>query len=208
MAEGKKSFVAYCDWGDIFDELNNEEAGLLAKHLFDYVRDKNPVAKDQLTKMMFIQIKQSLKRDLVKYDKYIDKQKINGAKGGRPKKTQITQPFIEKPKKADSVSVSVSDTVSDSVNDNDILLEKETKELFKTWLDYRKEIKKPIKSDKTKIALANKILKEGFKKSSEIINNSIECGYQGLFWDKFTPQNKQPLSQMDSGVRKKLEKYS
>lgn len=203
MAEGKKSFVAYCDWGDIFDELNNEEAGLLVKHLFDYVRDKNPVAKDQLTKMMFIQIKQSLKRDLVKYDKYIDKQKVNGAKGGRPKKTQITQPLIEKPKKADSVS----DSVTVSVSVNDILLEKETKELFKTWLDYRKEIKKPIKSDKTKIALANKILKEGFKKSSEIINNSIECGYQGLFWDKFTQQKKQPLSQMDSGVRKKLEKY-
>ena len=25
MAEGKKSFVAYCDWENIFDMLSNEE---------------------------------------------------------------------------------------------------------------------------------------------------------------------------------------
>ena len=111
MAEGKKSFVAYCDWGDIFDELSNEEAGKLVKHLFNYVRDKNPVTDDKLTKMLFIQIQQSLKRDLVKYDKYIDKQRVNGSKGGRPKNPTLsekTQPFIEKPKKADSVNVNVS----------------------------------------------------------------------------------------------------
>jgi hypothetical protein len=85
MAENKKSFVAYCDWGEIFDELDNEEAGKLVKHLFDYVRDKNPKAEDKLTKMMFIQIQQSLKRDLKKYENYIDKQSLNGKKGGRPK---------------------------------------------------------------------------------------------------------------------------
>lgn len=119
MAEDKKSFIAYCDWGDIFDELSDDEAGRLVKHLFDYVRDKNPEPKDKLTKMMFIQIQQSLKRDLVKYGKYIDKQKSNGKKGGRPKKnptvSQKTQPFFEKPKKADSVNVTVN--VNDNVND-------------------------------------------------------------------------------------------
>ena len=36
------------------------EAGKLVKHLFDYVRDKDPVAEDKLTKMMFIQIQQIL----------------------------------------------------------------------------------------------------------------------------------------------------
>ena len=117
MAKDKKSFVAYSDWGSIFDELDNEEAGKLVKHLFDYVRDKEPIAVDKLTKMMFIQIQQSLKRDLVKYDKYIDKQSANGKKGGRPKKnptlSKKTQPLINKPKKADSVSVSVNDSVND-----------------------------------------------------------------------------------------------
>tara|TARA_R110000803_G_scaffold206969_2_gene274595 strand:- start:2259 stop:2687 length:429 start_codon:yes stop_codon:yes gene_type:complete len=60
--------------------------------------------------MCFIPIKQTLKRDLKKYEVYIGKQRDNGAKGGRPKKTQITQRLNEEPKKADSVSVNVSDS--------------------------------------------------------------------------------------------------
>jgi hypothetical protein len=123
MAEGKKSFVAYCDWQETFEELTDEEAGKLIKHLFNYVNDKNPEASDKLTKMCFIPIKQSLKRDLKKYEGYIDKQKVNGAKGGRPKKTQITQALITEPKKADSVSV------SDNVNVNISFIDK--MDLFK-----------------------------------------------------------------------------
>jgi hypothetical protein len=122
MAENKKSFVAYCDWGEIFDDLTNEEAGKLVKHLFDYVRDENPES-DKLTNLLFIQIKQSLKRDLKKYEKYVDKQRVNGSKGGRPKKpkeTQKTQAFISKPKKADSVNVSVSDNVNVNDSERDI----------------------------------------------------------------------------------------
>ena len=114
MAENKKSFVAYCDWEETFEELSDEEAGKLIKHLFKYVNDKNPETSDKLTKMCFIPIKQSLKRDLKKYEKYIEKQSVNGKKGGRPKNPtllEITQPLIEEPKKADSVSV--SDNVTD-----------------------------------------------------------------------------------------------
>lgn len=114
MAENKKSFVAYCDWGETFDNLTDEQAGKLAKHLFNYVRDNEPKS-DELTELLFISIRQSLKRDLKKYEQYVDKQKLNGAKGGRPKKpkeTQITQAFISKPKKADSVN--------ENENENDI----------------------------------------------------------------------------------------
>jgi hypothetical protein len=117
MAENKKSFVAYCDWQETFEELSDEEAGKLVKHLFKYVNDENPETSDKLTKMCFIPIKQSLKRDLKKYEGYIQKQSVNGKKGGRPKNptlSQITQPFIKEPKKADSVSV--SDSVSDINN--------------------------------------------------------------------------------------------
>jgi hypothetical protein len=113
MAKDKKSFVAYCDWLESFEELTDEEAGRLAKHLFRYVNDLNPEAPDKITKMCFIPIKQSLKRDLVKYEERADRARENGAKGGRPK-TQKTQSVISEPKKPDSVSVSVS--VNDNVN--------------------------------------------------------------------------------------------
>jgi len=68
-----------------------------------------------IIKIAFEPIKQSLQRDLKRYEEYVDKQSVNGAKGGRPKKpteTQITQPFFDKPKKADSVSDSVNDNVN------------------------------------------------------------------------------------------------
>jgi hypothetical protein len=111
MAKDKKSFVAYCDWLESFEELTDEEAGKLAKHLFRYVNDLNPEPPDKITKMCFIPIKQSLKRDLVKYEERADRARENGAKGGRPK-TQKTQLVISEPKKPDSVSVNVNDSVN------------------------------------------------------------------------------------------------
>jgi len=108
MAENKKSFISYCEWQETFEELSDEDAGALIKHIFRYVNDENPSTDNVLVKLCFIPIKQTLKRDLKKYETYIDKQKQNGAKGGRPKKTQKTQAFLEKPKKADSVNVNVN----------------------------------------------------------------------------------------------------
>ncbi len=121
MAIDKKSFVAYADWIDSFEELSDEEAGRLVKHMFRYVNDLNPEAPDKLTKMCFIPIKATLKRDLHKYESIRERNAKNGAKGGRPKKSKanpkkavglIDNP--NEPKKADSVSDSVSDNVSDN----------------------------------------------------------------------------------------------
>ena len=124
MAKDKKSFVAYCDWLESFEELTDEEAGRLAKHLFRYVNDLNPEAPDKITKMCFIPIKQSLKRDLVKYEERADRARENGAKGGRPK-TKKTQSVISEPKKPDSVNV--------SVNVNDISIGRDFDSFFEAY---------------------------------------------------------------------------
>jgi hypothetical protein len=114
MAKDKKSFLLYCDQQGVFNKLPDEIAGKLIKHIFAYVNDENPPCDDLLLTIAFEPIKTQLKRDLRKYDHYIDKQKFNGAKGGRPtkhKETQITQPFFQEPKKADNVNVNVNDNV-------------------------------------------------------------------------------------------------
>lgn len=116
MAENKKSFILYSDFREVFNELSDQDAGQLIKHIFQYVNDENPETKNPIVKISFIPIKLALKRDLKKWDGYIEKQRVNGAKGGRPKETQITQALNGKPKKADSVNVSVS--VNDIVNEN------------------------------------------------------------------------------------------
>jgi hypothetical protein len=67
MAEGKNSFVLYADYIGTFEELTDDEAGKLIKHLFRYVNDENPVTDDKLIKIAFEPIKQQLKRDLQKW---------------------------------------------------------------------------------------------------------------------------------------------
>ena len=117
MAKDKKRFILYMDQRGIFDKLSNEQAGKLIKHIFSYCADENP-EEEFIIDIAFESIKQTLKRDLKKYNVFVDKQRINGAKGGRPKKekeTQKTQPFFQKPKKPDSVSDSVSDSVNESI---------------------------------------------------------------------------------------------
>ena len=91
MAENKKSFTAYCDWNTTFNSLPDEKAGQLIKHLFAYVNDENPISEDLIINIAFEPIKQSLKRDLKRYEQYVQKQSVNGAKGGRPKKPTETQ---------------------------------------------------------------------------------------------------------------------
>jgi hypothetical protein len=122
MAKDKKSFLLYCDQQGVFNKLPDEIAGKLIKHIFAYVNDENPPCDDLLLTIAFEPIKTQLKRDLRKYDDYIDKQKFNGAKGGRPKKeeeTQITQPFFQEPKKADNV------TANDTVKEKEIKVKRD-----------------------------------------------------------------------------------
>ncbi len=123
MAENKKSFIFYCDWKDTFDQLPDEKAGELIKHLLAYVNDENPKTDDILINAVFANIRNALKRDLVKFEEIKLKRSESGKLGGRPKKqTKAKKPnaFTEKQskaKKADSVNENVSVTVS--VNDND-----------------------------------------------------------------------------------------
>jgi hypothetical protein len=117
MAKDKKSFIMYADQQGVFKQLPDDVAGRLIKHIFSYVNDENPCTEELIINIAFEPIKQSLKRDLKRWEDYIEKQSLNGKKGGRPpkaKESQETQAFLNKPKKADSVSVSVNDSVNEN----------------------------------------------------------------------------------------------
>jgi len=133
MAKDKTSFLLYCDQQGVFNKLPDQIAGKLIKHIFAYVNDENPPCDDLLLTIAFEPIKTQLKRDLRKYDDYIDKQKFNGAKGGRPKKeeTQITQPFFQEPKKADNVND--NDNVKDIKVKRDVFIKPSIVEI-KTYM--------------------------------------------------------------------------
>lgn len=138
MAEGKKGIIIYADWLKKFEALEDDEAGRLIKHFFRFVNDLNPKAPDRITELSFIDIEQSLKRDLVKWENKANRSRENGKLGGRPVKEEptITQQVILEPKEPVSVSVSdnVSVSVSERVNTENFTLDENKKDfvLIKT----------------------------------------------------------------------------
>ena len=79
-------------------ELTNEQAGILIKSIGDYSNGIEPVIDDLLVKGIFITIKRDFDLQKENYEKKCKTNHENGKKGGRPKKTQLTQSVIEKPK--------------------------------------------------------------------------------------------------------------
>lgn len=133
MAEGKKSFIAYSDWKATFDELSDEDAGRLIKHIFAYVNDENPVTDNVLIRVAFAQFKQTLKRDLVKWNEQLQQRRDAGKRSAEKRaleKSNERSTVVESRQRnsTDSVSVSVSDNVNDNVNDNVSEKEKKKKE--------------------------------------------------------------------------------
>jgi len=128
MAENKKGFVLYADQKIIFEDLTNEEAGLLIKHIFSYVNDENPILEDRLLNMAFKPIKLQLKRDLVKYKEVKEKRSLAGQRSSELKKQQVLtkSTSVENVEQALTKSTSVEDveqvstksTVIDNVNVN------------------------------------------------------------------------------------------
>lgn len=111
----KASFVLYIDSLFILDELNNEQAGQLFKAIKAYHLNED-YELDFALNLVFMLFKNQFERDNQKYLNTCERNRNNGAKGGRPKKpkeTEKTQVVLKKPKKADN------DTDSD--NDTDII---------------------------------------------------------------------------------------
>ena len=68
MATDKKSFLIYCDIIHTVEQLSDEQAGDLFKHILRYVNDQDPQSDSVITKIAFEPIRQALKRDLEKYE--------------------------------------------------------------------------------------------------------------------------------------------
>lgn len=113
MAQGKKSFILYCDLISTVSKLPNEKAGELFKTILEYVNDLNPEPCDLILQIAFEPIKLQLKRDLKTWEEFRKKQAENGKLGGRPKsKSNPKNPslILETQK---SLNVTVTDTVTD-----------------------------------------------------------------------------------------------
>lgn len=78
MAENKKGFLCYADWIHTIKKLPDDTAGKLFKHMLMYVNDQNPVTDDLMVEVAFEPIKQTFKRDLVAWEKKMEKYSLAG----------------------------------------------------------------------------------------------------------------------------------
>jgi len=110
----KKGFILYDDSLQVFQELCNEDAGELIKHLLEYSNyinsekqneAKKPNALLGLMSVLASTFKSQMERDLDKWKDIKEKRSEAGKKGGRPKGKKQ-----KKAKKA--VTVTVTDTVT------------------------------------------------------------------------------------------------
>ena len=106
--DNKKSFILYLDQKELFDSLPDEIAGKLIKHIFSYVNCEDPVSDDLIITVAFASIKQSLKRDLKKWESSIAQRSEAGKISAARRAVSGSV--------SGSVSVSVSDSVSKKTN--------------------------------------------------------------------------------------------
>ena len=130
IIQNKKSFILYLDSADIFEQLTDQEAGKLIKAVLFYVHTGEKPKLSRILNMAFTPIYQSLHRDLEKWRKQVEANRINGKSGGRPKgkKTQKNPKnpsgYFNNPKNPDSVND----------NDNeDIYISNFLNNIIKSW---------------------------------------------------------------------------
>ena len=85
----KDSFIAYFEWEDNCEDLTDEEFGKLMRAVFQYAKKGlKPTFSDRTMKACWKPIMQAVKRTQDSYDAKCEKNRENGKKGGRPKKTE------------------------------------------------------------------------------------------------------------------------
>lgn len=112
MSKEKKSFVLYHD-NTIFSLLDDQQAGILIKHIFAYVNNEANETEELWLKLAFEPIKRQLIRDGNKYEETCKKNKENARKRNY---ATASDRMPNDAKHADSGSDSVTDSVTDSDN--------------------------------------------------------------------------------------------
>jgi uncharacterized phage protein (TIGR02220 family) len=232
MAEGKKSFLAYCDWRDTFESLPDEKAGQLIKHLFAYVNDEDPQTEDVLINAVFAAIKNTLKRDLDAWEESKGNKSDNGKLGNlkrwnldlydQVKNEKITLEEAEQIAKdrkgspsdisesqtsQDVANIAVSDSVSVSVSDS-VILNNNTGafDSFIDWFNIQMKTVKGTKGQFKKLkAVKSKFelrVKEGYKPED------FKKAFENIVSDQYHRDNKYKYLTPEFLTRSdKLEKY-
>lgn len=184
MAKDKNSFLIYCDIIHTVDKLDDLQAGKLFKHLLKYVNDQNPIAEDIVTEIAFEPIRQSLNRDLIKYESIRERNSENAKKRWNATASDRIPKVPNNTKNADSVSD------SDSVISKDIYTKQKfsflsaliengfDEKLSKEWMQVRKQ-KQAVNTETAFNKFIKQVEKHGGDKNY-ILRSCVENSWKGF----------------------------
>lgn len=187
MATNKKSFVIYCDMRDVFDQLPNEKAGELIKHIFSYVNDEDPKSDDVLLNVAFAPIKAQLKRDLKKWENQ-RQQRVDAGRASakaRRKSNNDNERSLTTVNEAER-NPTANVNVNDNVNDNVIEYPYRGEGFLNKWKDWKAhrrafdKFKYTPQSEKAALTKLQKLAKSEAR-AIAIIDQSIEKSWKGFF---------------------------
>lgn len=124
MTEKKTSFVLPTDLLDDLEDFSDDEVGKIFRAILIYTNEtEEPEFDDRAMKVVFRHIKKYIDSANENYDKKVQANRVNGAKGGRPKKDaeenpkkptviEKTERFSEKPNKSHTETESETDIES------------------------------------------------------------------------------------------------
>ena len=170
------------------EKLTDEQAGKLFKHILKYVSDLNPVCEDFITEIAFEPIKQSLKRDLLKWDEKIQKRSEAGKIGANKRWQNIAN---------DSKRIKPMANIADNVNVN-----VNVKDIYKSFAHLY------ITNDEVKKLLVNYSSNQISDILNDIENYKGNTKYKSLYLTavKWLQKN-QPISEGISPEEIKARKY-
>lgn len=143
MTNGKKSFILYSDLIHTVEIMPDDKAGLLFKHILQYVNGANPTTEDLIVQLTFEPIRQQLKRDKDKWESELQGKSESGqwgnikrhhpeiydlAKGRELSLCDALRLVSEKVRSQKVAKVAVNVNVNDNVSVNDNVNVKEKKE--------------------------------------------------------------------------------
>ena len=196
----KPSFILHTDSLSVLSKLTTEQKGILLDAIYQYHLGQT-VELDPLMDIVFTPFKNQFDRDFVKYLKVVERNRLNGQKGGRPKDVDI-EDIVDNPDKPTGTQQNPSglsetqenpnnlDSDNDSVNDND----KDSDSESKKDNDCLKGSDKPnpiSKQQKEQInfpALLD-FFNQTFKKKCKTIDKKTKDKYTALIKSGYTKED-------------------
>jgi len=174
MAKNKKSFVLYSDSQGLVNQLPDDVAGRLLKHIYAYVNDENPITDELLLNIAFEPIKMQLKRDLQKWEQTKEGRSVAGKASAEAKRlAKLAEQSLTNSTNVESVEQnSTNSTVNDNVNVN--VINNNTPAKADDVFDFSKYLE---------------TLNQKFSRSFKVVNEKTKKQIKARLKEKYTKQD-------------------